>query len=443
MYCHNCGSELEEGALFCAYCGAEQDISESIQENEQSDKVTEIVPDSHTAARARNRMSAGAKAAIGGLVVIVCVIGVGIWGLKEMTQTVSNDTSKQEAGTVEAVEEENREIKMNSETAAADENNASMELSENYEDLLDISVEELEEIMGEPVEFWEGLNVYVYENPDIKVQSWGNEKEDSDKPGTSAVYFMEEGARTVFGVEESISTDSLIVWLGGEIVYTHVWTEEESEYRGDCIIIGNPGQTEVGIKVPSDITYYLYLDDPNMVQPDTMVEAAITPEERKLPLSDEQLKKIGKELGVPDNLEVNYRQGEAYYWESGALWVINVQVICDEKVSAEATVNADNGELVKDILMFVSQEATETPFYGVWCAATKDFQGAESIAKELIENGFAAEVINTSEWDGLNPGWFAITAGRYESEEEAKTVRNLVIPFYSDAYVKYSGKKIF
>lgn len=380
MYCHNCGSKLEEGALFCAYCGAEQDISESIQENEQSDKVTEIVPDSHTAARARNRMSAGAKAAIGGLVVIVCVIGVGIWGLKKMTQTVSNDTSKQEAGTVEAVEEADREIKMNSETAAADENNASMELSENYEDLLDISVEELEEIMGEPLEFWEGLNVYVYENPGIKVQAWGNEKEDSDKPGTSAVYFMEEGARTAFGVEKSISTDSLIAWLGGEIVYTHVWTEEESEYRGDRIIIGNPGQTEVGIKVPSGITYYLYLDDPDIVQPDTMVEAAI---------------------------------------------------------------NAENGELVKDILMFVSQGATETPFYGVWCAATKDFQGAERIAKELIENGFAAEVINTSEWDELNPGWFAITAGRYESEEKAKTVRDLVIAFYSDAYVKYSGEKIF
>lgn len=380
MYCHNCGSKLEEGALFCAYCGAEQDISESIQENEQSDKVTEIVPDSHTAARARNRMSAGAKAAIGGLVVIVCVIGVGIWGLKKMTQTVSNDTSKQEAGTVEAVEEADREIKMNSETAVADENNASMELSENYEDLLDISVEELEEIMGEPVEFWEGLNVYVYENPDIKVQAWGNEKEDSDKTGTSAVYFMEEGARTAFGVEKSVSTDSLIAWLGGEIVYTHVWTEEESEYRGDRIIIGNPGQTEVGIKVPSGITYYLYLDDPDIVQPDTMVEA---------------------------------------------------------------TVNAEDGELVKDILMFVSQGATETPFYGVWCAATKDFQGAERIAKELIENGFAAEVINTSEWDELNPGWFAITAGRYESEEKAKTVRDLVIAFYSDAYVKYSGEKIF
>lgn len=380
MYCHNCGSKLEEGALFCAYCGAERDISESIQENEQSDKVTEIVPDSHTAARARNRMSAGAKAAIGGLVVIVCVIGVGIWGLKKMTQTVSNDTSKQEAGTVEAVEEADREIKMNSETAVADENNASMELSENYEDLLDISVEELEEIMGEPVEFWEGLNVYVYENPDIKVQAWGNEKEDSDKPGTSAVYFMEEGARTAFGVEKSVSTDSLIAWLGGEIVYTHVWTEEESEYRGDRIIIGNPGQTEVGIKVPSGITYYLYLDDPDIVQPDTMVEA---------------------------------------------------------------TVNAEDGELVKDILMFVSQGATETPFYGVWCAATKDFQGAERIAKELIENGFAAEVINTSEWDELNPGWFAITAGRYESEEKAKTVRDLVIAFYSDAYVKYSGEKIF
>ena len=380
MYCHNCGSKLEEGALFCAYCGAEQDISESIQENEQSDKVTEIVPDSHTAARARNRMSAGAKAAIGGLVVIVCVIGVGIWGLKKMTQTVSNDTSKQEAGTVEAMEEADREIKMNSETAVADENNASMELSENYEDLLDISVEELEEIMGEPVEFWEGLNVYVYENPDIKVQAWGNEKEDSDKPGTSAVYFMEEGARTAFGVEKSVSTDSLIAWLGGEIVYTHVWTEEESEYRGDRIIIGNPGQTEVGIKVPSGITYYLYLDDPDIVQPDTMVEA---------------------------------------------------------------TVNAEDGELVKDILMFVSQGATETPFYGVWCAATKDFQGAERIAKELIENGFAAEVIKTSEWDELNPGWFAITAGRYESEEKAKTVRDLVIAFYSDAYVKYSGEKIF
>ena len=76
------------------------------------------------------------------------------------------------------------------------------------------------------------LSFNVYENPDIKVQAWGNEKEDSDKPGTSAVYFMEEGARTAFGVEKSVSTDSLIAWLGGEIVYTHVWTEKESEYRG-------------------------------------------------------------------------------------------------------------------------------------------------------------------------------------------------------------------
>lgn len=84
-----------------------------------------------------------------------------------------------------------------------------------------------------------------------------------------------------------------------------------------------------------------------------------------------------------------------------------------------------------------------SPFYGIWCGASKDEVGAEKIASELRDNGFAAEIFITTEWSNLNTErWYVITAGTYNSREEAEHILPSVNNYYENAYIKYSGEKI-
>jgi len=85
--------------------------------------------------------------------------------------------------------------------------------------------------------------------------------------------------------------------------------------------------------------------------------------------------------------------------------------------------------------------AKPQPFYGIWCQATKDSGEAEKYAQRLRNNGFpSASVFLTSDWNNLNKEpWYAVTAGVYQTEKEAKNSLSRVRSYYSDAYVKYSG----
>lgn len=69
-------------------------------------------------------------------------------------------------------------------------------------------------------------------------------------------------------------------------------------------------------------------------------------------LSDVQLEEIGRQLGVPQGLDVTYTQDEAYYWDAGGCYATYVQVACGNKIVATATVDSFTGELLKDIWMY-------------------------------------------------------------------------------------------
>ena len=82
-----------------------------------------------------------------------------------------------------------------------------------------------------------------------------------------------------------------------------------------------------------------------------------------------------------------------------------------------------------------------SPFYGVWCGASKDEAGAENIATVLREKGLPADIYITTDWSDLNvEKWYVISAGTYDSKEEAEQVLLRVKDYFENAYVKYSGK---
>lgn len=81
-----------------------------------------------------------------------------------------------------------------------------------------------------------------------------------------------------------------------------------------------------------------------------------------------------------------------------------------------------------------------SPFYGIWCAASKDEGLIKDIAAEMSKNGLPAEVYITTDWSNLNTErWYVISAGRYASREEAEKALPQVKKYYNDAYIKYSG----
>lgn len=83
------------------------------------------------------------------------------------------------------------------------------------------------------------------------------------------------------------------------------------------------------------------------------------------------------------------------------------------------------------------------PFYGIWCGASKDEADAENIAASIREKGLPAQVFVTTDWSSLNKErWYVITAGTYDSQEEAEQALPEVRKVNSNAYIKYSGEYI-
>lgn len=81
-------------------------------------------------------------------------------------------------------------------------------------------------------------------------------------------------------------------------------------------------------------------------------------------------------------------------------------------------------------------------FYGIWIAAEKDEDKAVEKAMDLYDSGFDSYVTYSPEWENLNSKpFYCLTAGRYESEEEANAAMDAVKAVYPDAYVKFTGAR--
>lgn len=106
-------------------------------------------------------------------------------------------------------------------------------------------------------------------------------------------------------------------------------------------------------------------------------------------------------------------------------------------------------EMLYDITDYSDWEPSEyelmgtytTPFYGIWCSASKNQSDAEVVAQAIYNQGLLAKVYVSSDWTNLNSEkYYVVTAGEYYSEEFAKADLELVKKLgYPSAYVKYTG----
>lgn len=92
--------------------------------------------------------------------------------------------------------------------------------------------------------------------------------------------------------------------------------------------------------IDADCAYICEWDDPADKQPsgDTFTER--------------QLKIIAKDLGVPENLDVQIKQYPKTYWEAAGLWDIYVEVLLDGKVIASGSFDVETGEMGRNIYIY-------------------------------------------------------------------------------------------
>lgn len=88
----------------------------------------------------------------------------------------------------------------------------------------------------------------------------------------------------------------------------------------------------------------------------------------------------------------------------------------------------------------ISSEITQykEPFYGVWCAASKDLNEAKKAANEI--DGL---IFVSSDWSNLNKEkWYVVTKAICEYEDKANAVLSSIQSQYPNAYIKYTGDYI-
>lgn len=69
-------------------------------------------------------------------------------------------------------------------------------------------------------------------------------------------------------------------------------------------------------------------------------------------LTEQQLMEVGHFLGVPDGLDVTYKQGTPYYWEGVGIYCTEVGIYYHGELVAAADVNSLNGGVAGGILMY-------------------------------------------------------------------------------------------
>lgn len=68
--------------------------------------------------------------------------------------------------------------------------------------------------------------------------------------------------------------------------------------------------------------------------------------------TDQQLRIIAKDLGVPDDLNVEIKQYPKTYWKAAGLWDIYVEVLLDRKVIASGSFDVETGEMGRNIYIY-------------------------------------------------------------------------------------------
>lgn len=85
---------------------------------------------------------------------------------------------------------------------------------------------------------------------------------------------------------------------------------------------------------------------------------------------------------------------------------------------------------------------SSTPFWGIFCHASKEYDVIVKNAKSLKAQGFDVRIVRTTDWNELNSEpWYSVTAGTYKSRADAEAAYDAVKAVYPTAFIKYSGSK--
>lgn len=68
--------------------------------------------------------------------------------------------------------------------------------------------------------------------------------------------------------------------------------------------------------------------------------------------TDQQLRIIAKDLGVPDDLNVDIKQYPKTYWEAAGLWDIYVEITLNGKVIASGSFDVETGEMGRNLYIY-------------------------------------------------------------------------------------------
>lgn len=114
--------------------------------------------------------------------------------------------------------------------------------------------------------------------------------------------------------------------------------------------------------------------------------------------------------------------------------------VVKEVVKEVVSKQASDVEVTEDN---ASYENDDSAFYGVWCYGGNTEADAQNFAQKLLNDGFDARVFVTTDWENLNAEkYYVVTAGVCKTQQQAEQLLGVVKESgYSDAYVKYTGKR--
>lgn len=79
------------------------------------------------------------------------------------------------------------------------------------------------------------------------------------------------------------------------------------------------------------------------------------------------------------------------------------------------------------------------PFYGIWCEASKNYQGMVKLAQQWEARGYSPRIVITTDWSGLNKeSWYALTPGVYYTQADAQAAFAAIQSIYPTAFIKYT-----
>lgn len=188
-----------------------------------------------------------------------------------------------------------------------------------------------------------------------------------------------------------VERENLMCDSGGsmDVYYDDIYHIENGEfvrhYRGTY---GAPDNSNVQIDSDGNPIYNYYWDDGEVPENDyyllfytaypmeraqnpydklmtrDQIVAAITElqqtEDTSNLLSPENISYFKRSLCVPDNLDVQVSVSDRYYWAAGERWLVQVSFTLDGEIVAGAAFDADNLEMVRDILMYSGEQPATT-----------------------------------------------------------------------------------